>query len=218
MGLAKGVTPTPHVWENVKRLLMLRAFVGNSSSGLQHSRARETRARTAFASPPHDRNCFTAGGRPPCVVRPGLPSRAALGWAAVSPFFGSSRSAAFARSSGWSLCATWRKRPRFISERAPSTRSAALAITAASISSVALWGASLGLLGGAADAAGLDLGPCADVGFWGLSRNLLLYRSICTGSHRLRPEQCLVIRFYGFIAFADGLLQPFDVGDLNMAP
>jgi hypothetical protein len=41
---------------------------------------------------------------------------------------------------------------------------------------------------------------------------------IYTGSHCLRPEQCLVVRFYGTVAFADGLLQPFDIGDLNMAP
>ena len=36
-------------------------------------------------------------------------------------------------------------------------------------------------------------------------------------SRHLRPEQRLVIRFDGPVAFADSLLQGFNIGDLNMA-
>jgi hypothetical protein len=38
------------------------------------------------------------------------------------------------------------------------------------------------------------------------------------GSLRLRREQCLVVRFHGRVAFADGLLQGLNIRDLNMAP
>jgi hypothetical protein len=38
------------------------------------------------------------------------------------------------------------------------------------------------------------------------------------GSHRERPEQCFVVGFDGPVAFADGFLQGFKIGDLYVAP
>jgi hypothetical protein len=35
--------------------------------------------------------------------------------------------------------------------------------------------------------------------------------------HRLRSKQCLIVRFDSSVAFADGFLQGFDIGDLNVA-
>src|SRR4051812_10628554 len=37
-------------------------------------------------------------------------------------------------------------------------------------------------------------------------------------SSDLWREQCMVVRFDSVVAFADGFLQGFNVGDLNMAP
>ena len=38
------------------------------------------------------------------------------------------------------------------------------------------------------------------------------------GSQLRRPEQCLVVRFNGAVAFANGFVHAFNIGDLNMAP
>jgi len=38
------------------------------------------------------------------------------------------------------------------------------------------------------------------------------------GSHRLRPQQRTVVGFDGPVTFADGFMQGFNIGDLNMAP
>ena len=38
------------------------------------------------------------------------------------------------------------------------------------------------------------------------------------GSHRLRPQQRTVVGFDDPVTFADGFMQGFNIGDLNMAP